>query len=174
MRAAGRSLSQKVYHMISYIEEKQKPEKVIREAKFLPKLVLRIETFNKYVIHLGKKTKFDLSTFIHIGRVRYFRIKDLQDVLDRTMNNADIDVDESNLNEQEQDDDLISDLESIDDNASEKSSTSSAATRESDVAPNPKAKLLQNMKRLNQSTKRARHEKEAPPAKRRKTKSKAA
>lgn len=40
---------------------KQEPDKVIRETKFLPKLVLRIETFNKYVIYLGKKTKFDLA-----------------------------------------------------------------------------------------------------------------
>lgn len=184
VRAAGRSLSHKVYCMITYVEENQKPEKVIRETKFLPKLVLRIETFNKYVIYFGKKTKFDLSNYIHIGRVRYFRIKHLQDVLDQTMESAGnaLDVDESNLDEQEQDNDNeLSDSESNlpDDSSTPVSSitTSSGLTKDgdSDVGMT-KAKILRNMDRINKNAKRVQKpsakEKEAPPSKRRKTKSK--
>lgn len=183
VRAGGRSLSHKVYCMISYVEEKQVPEKVLRETKFLPKLVLRIETFNKYVMHLGKKTKTDLVGYLHIGRVRYFRIKDLQDVLDQTMGNG-IEVDESNLEEQEEDADLLSyaDEASADEasadgeNSSQTSLTtnSSSLTKDSDVGP--KAKILRNMERINKKAKRAHKaaakEKDAPPSKRRKTKSK--
>ncbi|XP_037050583.1 Fanconi anemia group I protein isoform X1 [Bradysia coprophila] len=179
IRAGGRSLSHKVYCMISYVEEKQLPDKVLRETKFLPKLVLRIETFNKYVIYLGKKTKSDLASYLHIGRVRYFKIKDLQDVLDQTMENG-IEVSESNLDEQEEDVDLLSDAEatSVDDgNSSQISSTtaSSNLTKDSDVGLT-KAKILRNMERINKKAKRsnkaAAKEKDAPPSKRRKTKSK--
>lgn len=161
--------------MITYVEVKQEPEKVIRETKFLPKLVLRIETFNKYVIHLGKKTKFDLSSHIHIGQVRYFRIKDLQDVLDRTMDNGGdrLEVDESNLDEQEEDNDLMSDSEA-DGNSSQTSTTTSSTLSKDTDAGLTEAKILRNMDRINKKAKRAAgaKEKEAPPPKRRKIKSK--
>lgn len=186
IRAGGRSLSHKVYCMISYVEEKQVPDKVLRETKFLPKLVLRIETFNKYVIYLGKKTKSDLANYLHIGRVRYFKIKDLQDVLDQTMQ-IDIEVNESNLDEREEDADadLLSDAEATsleddnDGNSSQSSSTtttnSSNLTKDSDVGQT-KARVLRNMERINKKAKRTRKaiakEKDAPPSKRMKTKSK--
>lgn len=175
IRAGGKSLSHKVYCLISYVEEKQKPDKVIRETKFLPKLVLHIETFNKYVIFLSKKTNFDSSSYIHIGRVRYFRIKDLQDVLDRTMENG-IEVDESNMDEQEVNEDSLSDSESNapDDNSSETASTLTSSNG-SEVGMT-KTKLLRNMERIKKEVKRAHKvsakEKEAPPSKRRKMKSK--
>lgn len=175
MKAAGRSLSHKVYLMITYVEEQQKPEKVIREAKFLPKLVLGIETFNKYVIHLGKKTKFDFGSYLHIGRVRYFRIKSLQEALEQTMNRTE--VDETNLEDQEEFNDSLSDPESHDDNSSQTSSTTtnSALTNDTDAGMT-KAKLMRNMARINKQSKRSHKastkEKEAPPSKRRKIKSK--
>ncbi len=171
-------MSQKVYLMINYVEEQQAPEKVIRETKFLPKLVLRIETFNKYVILLAKKTKFDVASYIHIGRVRYFKIKHLQDALDQSMIDG-IEVDDSNLDEQEQeeDNDLLSDSEPIDENSSPASSTttSSTMTKDLDVGMT-KAKVLRNMERINKTAKRAHKasakEKEAPSSKRRKIKPK--
>lgn len=173
MRAAGRSLSHKVYLMISYVEEKQEPDKVIRETKFLPKLVLRIETFNKYVIHLSKKTKSDLASYIHIGRVRYFRIKSLQEALDRTIDPND--VDESNLEDQEENNDSLSDSESLGGSSSQMSSTTTCSTLTNDTDVGF-TKVKRNMARINKQTKRAHKastkEKEAPPSKRRKTKSK--
>lgn len=162
-----------MYNLISYVEEKQVPDKVIRETKFLPKLVLRIETFNKYVIYLGKKTKFDFANYIHIGRVRYFKIRDLQDALDKTMENG-MEVDESNMDEQEGENDLPSDSESIGSESST-TATSSNFTKDSDAGMT-KAKFLRNAERINAKAKRAHKasakEKEAPPSKRRKTKAK--
>ena len=78
--------------MISYIEENTLGDgdsrkktnaqtdkaKVLRDTKFIPKLILRIENFDKFVICLGKKTKLDLSKHLHIGTVRDFRIKSSQ------------------------------------------------------------------------------------------------
>ncbi|KAJ6650095.1 Fanconi anemia group I protein [Pseudolycoriella hygida] len=174
MRAGGRSLSHYVYCLISYVEETQKPEKVIRETKFLPKLVLRIETFNKYVIHLGKKTKFDLSSHLHLGRVRYFHIKDLQDVLDRSMETeSNIEINDSNLEEQERESDSESDNSSS--QTSSSSTTNSTLIKDADVGLT-KSKVLRNMERINKEAKRQHKactkEKDAPPPKRRKTKPK--
>lgn len=161
--------------MITYVEERQKPEKVIRETKFLPKLVLRIETFNKYVIHLGKKTKEDLVSHLHIGRVRYFKLKKLQDVLDQTIKDcSQSDVDESNLDEQEVDEEIdeVSDSDSkshleMEGSTSKTSSTttSSDLIRESD---DDFTKFQKNIAKINKKAKRTHNtkEKDAPPTKR--------
>lgn len=55
---------------------KKNREKVLRQTKLIPKLVFRIETFNKFVLLLSKKTKKDLTYLLHIGTVRDFRIKE--------------------------------------------------------------------------------------------------
>lgn len=117
--------------------------------------------------------------FSHIGQVRYFKIKHLQDVLDQTMENGRLEVDESNLDEQEQDNDSLSDSEANlpDGDSSQTSSTttSSGLTKDTDLGLT-KAKVLRNMDRINKKSKRAKKasvkEKEAPPSKRRKIKSK--
>lgn len=161
--------------MITYVEEKQKPEKVLRETKFLPKLVLRIETFNKYVIALGKKTKIDFTSHLTVGRVRYFRIQHLQDALDKTMQDYDqSEVDESNLEEQEVDE-SISDAESNSVEMSGTCSRASSSTSNSNVGNDAgftEEKLLRNMKHINKKAKRVQKpstkEKGAPPTKRRK------
>lgn len=49
--------------------------KVARETKFIPKLIQRMETFNKSVIFLSKKTDHDLNKCLHMGTMRDFRIK---------------------------------------------------------------------------------------------------
>lgn len=90
-----------------------------------------------------------------------------------------IEVDESNMDEQEVNDDSLSDSESNapDDNSSETGSTatSSNVTNDSEVGMT-KTKLLRNMERIKKKAKRVHKasakEKEAPPSKRRKTKSK--
>ncbi|XP_055641903.1 Fanconi anemia group I protein [Toxorhynchites rutilus septentrionalis] len=55
---------------------KRNREKVLRQTKFIPKLVFRIEMFNKFVLLLSKKTKKDLTHLLHMGTVRDFRIKE--------------------------------------------------------------------------------------------------
>lgn len=49
--------------------------KVLRVTRQLPKLVLRVENFNKFVLLLGKKTKNDLAAYLHVGTVRDFKIR---------------------------------------------------------------------------------------------------
>lgn len=164
--------------MIQYVEEKQNPDKVLRETKFLPKLVLRIETFNKYVIWLGKKTKYDLVQHLHIGRVRFFRIQDLQDALDKTLQEGQIEEEnESNLDEQEKEDDSNTDSESnLEGEASESSNARSSPTSSgtnSEVGLR-KSKLMRNMEQINKNARKKRvrmtsdNEKRAPPSKRNK------
>ncbi|XP_058815005.1 Fanconi anemia group I protein [Topomyia yanbarensis] len=55
---------------------KRNREKVLRQTKLIPKVVFRIETFNKFVLLLSKKTKKDLTYLLHLGTVRDFRIKE--------------------------------------------------------------------------------------------------
>lgn len=90
IKVAGKPLAENVYGLITYIEEniiipdgkkgkKNDPQlskaKVLKETKFLPRLILNLENFNKFVILLSKKTKNDLTGLLHIGTVRDFRIK---------------------------------------------------------------------------------------------------
>ncbi|XP_058450886.1 Fanconi anemia group I protein [Malaya genurostris] len=57
-------------------DAKRNREKVIRQTKLIPKVVFRIETFNRFVLMLSKKTKKDLTYLLHLGTVRDFRIKE--------------------------------------------------------------------------------------------------
>lgn len=101
VQTIGKQLPLKIYKIITYIEEhifdknkaaededaaaptqaKKKAlglkdkAKVTRETKFIPKLINRIETFNKYVICLSKKSDHDLNKCLHFGTMRDFRIR---------------------------------------------------------------------------------------------------
>lgn len=76
----------------------------MRDTKYIPKLILRIENFNKFVNCLSKKTKHDLSKLLHVGTVQDFRIKtnELRQVIDKTFHDSEqMEVDEADLeNEQ--------------------------------------------------------------------------
>ncbi|KAL1398799.1 hypothetical protein pipiens_008679 [Culex pipiens pipiens] len=60
----------------STTDAKRNREKVLRQTKLIPKVVFRIETFNKFVLLLSKKTKKDLTYLLHLGTVRDFRIRE--------------------------------------------------------------------------------------------------
>lgn len=87
MRSSGRPLAERIYDLIEHIENSvfadgkftKNPAadraKVLRATRLLPKLVLRIENFNKFVSLLSKKTKNSLADFLHIGTVRDFKIR---------------------------------------------------------------------------------------------------
>lgn len=112
----GKPLPSNVYALITYIEsnileettkKKINPQaekaKVLRETKFIPKIVLCIENFNKHVILLAKKTNDRLANFLHFGTVRDFRIKtsDLKAAIDRTLSHSSqIETEDSNEDEQ--------------------------------------------------------------------------
>ncbi|XP_075166591.1 Fanconi anemia complementation group I [Haematobia irritans] len=103
LHVVGKPLPTNIYSLITYIEsniledktkKKSNPQadkaKVLRETKFIPKIILCIENFNKHVILLAKKTNDRLANFLHFGTVRDFRIKtsDLKAAIDRTLSHS--------------------------------------------------------------------------------------
>lgn len=116
VRTLGKSLPLKIYGLISYIEQnvfdgpdaanqnsgQGNKAKVIRETRSIPKLIWCIENFNKFVICLDKKSKGQaLSSRLHLGTVRDFRIRTdaLKDAINRTLKEADSDIDEDQLDD---------------------------------------------------------------------------
>lgn len=191
VKVVGKPLPLKIYAMISHIEEnifdnskeskrkktdaKVEKAKVMRDTKFIPKLILRIENFNKFVTCLSKKTQHDLSKLLHMGTVRDFRIKtdELREIIDKTFSEQ-IDIDEDDLeNEQEESDDNNDDAAeherhslSANDNEPERepSSSSSGQTssneailKENEGEELSEAQALQNLAVIN---KRARKRKQ--------------
>lgn len=96
-----------------YIEESQKQEtvspkkskkkvdpkalknKVLKETRFIPKVVYEIEQFSKFILQLSKKTKIDLSKYMGQGTARDFRILHLKEVLEEVNNGAPVQTQES-------------------------------------------------------------------------------
>lgn len=130
----GKELPMKIYQIITYIEDdifdkqtnenddeetvKQKKKapgkndkvKVVRETKHIPKLILRVESFNKFIICLSKKTEHDLSKCLHIGIMRDFRIKtpSLRAAIEKARESAGMDSNSEaeNVETDEEDDDI--------------------------------------------------------------------
>lgn len=139
VQTIGKKLPLKVYAMISYIEDnifgheneeasedeaapkrpkkkvpKNQKAKVMRDTKNIPKLILRIENFNKFVISLSKKTEHDLSKCLHLGTVRDFRIKttELREAIDKIrQNDSENDEDDESVEDEtnDSDDDNVDD-----------------------------------------------------------------
>lgn len=174
-RTGGKHLSSKVYGMITYIEENILPEtngnntkknnahlnklKVLSGTKFIPRMILCLETFNKFVIILSKKTKNDLSNNLHIGTVRDFRIKTnhLKEALGA--NNPEEDITDGN-DEDEVDDDVYSESEEESEISPLESIPANNDENTSDNADKPtKKKFLENLKEINkQSKKKLKHD----------------
>lgn len=99
--------------------KKKKPNKnskakAMRDTKNIPKLILRIENFNKFVISLSKKTEHDLNKLLHIGTVRDFRIKnsELRAAVDELRKNCESDPEhDSNDSDDDDDDDVAESTE---------------------------------------------------------------
>ncbi|XP_069697907.1 Fanconi anemia group I protein [Periplaneta americana] len=88
VKLAGKYLSPHVYNLISHIEANQKKKrtkkevdpllmksKVLRETRYIPKLVFEMEQFEKCVIELSKKSKVDLMNYVKLSTHRDFRIQ---------------------------------------------------------------------------------------------------
>ena len=151
VQTLGKRLPLKVYAMISYIEDnifaneqdedgnedeahrskskkpKNQKAKVMRDTKNIPKLILRIENFNKFVISLSKKTEHDLSKCLHLGTVRDFRIRtrELRDAIEKIRQNEEDDDDDEGDGSVE--DTVDSDDEDDDDDMAEVSEAASVA-----------------------------------------------
>ncbi|XP_034935128.1 Fanconi anemia group I protein [Chelonus insularis] len=85
IQLAGKSLKTTFYNLITFTEEHQSSgrktdvqalrNKVLKETKFIPKVVYEVEQFNKEILALGKKTGIPLESHIKHSITRDFRIK---------------------------------------------------------------------------------------------------
>lgn len=194
VRTTGKPLASKIYELVSYIEEKCTNEisktskkkdpkadkaKLLRETRNLPKLILRIENYNKFVIMLGKKTKNDLSNYLHIGTVRDFKINTskLKDALQSAFSQTDeIDDAESpnleeieHMSESEEDEPAVEqEIIVTPDQTSTQASTSGIVQDTNNVTEISAA--LVNMNKINKKTAKKRKSREVkePIAKKRK------
>lgn len=153
VQTLGKKLPLKVYAMISYIEDnifaieqgeagnedeapkpkskkpKNQKAKVMRDTKNIPKLILRIENFNKFVISLSKKTEHDLSKCLHLGTVRDFRIRthELRKAIDKIRQNGE-DADDDDDDDDEGDDSVDDETVDSDDDDDDMAEVSEAAS----------------------------------------------
>ncbi|KAH0548377.1 Fanconi anemia group I protein [Cotesia glomerata] len=82
---AGKGLKTTFYNLITYMEENQNAgrkadgqalrNKVLKETKFIPKVVYEVEQFQKEILALSKKTGIHLESHIKLSITRDFRIK---------------------------------------------------------------------------------------------------
>lgn len=112
MIRATKKMAKPVYDMMTYISKQNSENniedqgnnknknqqtvnaKVIRQMKLLANLVFNIESFNKFVIILGDKTKSNLASYLHIGVGRDFNIKTATLVSAMNDDNLDYDIQE--------------------------------------------------------------------------------
>ncbi|XP_041787409.1 Fanconi anemia group I protein-like [Anopheles merus] len=181
---SSKPLASKIYDLIPFVEEniigqdegdepvnsakaKSNRDKVLRQTKLIPKLVFRIETFNKIVMQLSKKTKKDLTYLLHMGTVRDFRIKTSalveaiqRTVTDRTEMDEDEEAVEPQLDPDNADDDGDDDdgEGSINHTAcSNRSEVTGAVkqTRANKTSLSAEALALKNLAKLNERTRKA-------------------
>ncbi|XP_050076558.1 Fanconi anemia group I protein [Anopheles maculipalpis] len=181
---SSKPLASKIYDLIPFVEEniigqddegdqkatassaakaKSNRDKVLRQTKLIPKLVFRIETFNKIVMQLSKKTKKDLTYLLHMGTVRDFRIKTsaLVEAIQRTVSDraedgeelAEEEESEPQLDRNEMDDD--DDEENVDRTACSNRSEVMQQTRGHKSNLSAEALALKNLARLNERTRKA-------------------
>ncbi|XP_004534830.1 Fanconi anemia group I protein isoform X2 [Ceratitis capitata] len=120
LRDIGKSLPKNIYGLITYIEanvidkeqlhiKRSNTEiyrtKILRETKLLPKIVLHLETFSRFVIVLSKKTESRLAGFLHRGTVHDFRFRTdaLKSSVERTLSHSSeisVDLSPDNISEE--------------------------------------------------------------------------
>uniref|UniRef100_A0A182Y8A9 Fanconi anemia group I protein n=1 Tax=Anopheles stephensi TaxID=30069 RepID=A0A182Y8A9_ANOST len=185
---SSKPLAAKIYDLIPFVEEniigqdeegeqqkaaaassaakaKSNRDKVLRQTKLIPKLVFRIETFNKIVMQLSKKTKKDLTYLLHMGTVRDFRIKTsaLVEAIQRTVSDR---ADGGEMSDEEADEPQLD--RTVDDDEDEENINRTACSNRSEVAGgavqetrghksnlSAEALALKNLARLNERTRKA-------------------
>ncbi|XP_058062569.1 Fanconi anemia group I protein [Anopheles bellator] len=169
---ASKPLASKIYDLIPFIEEnvlgqeedeepassakaKSNRDKVLRQTKLIPKLVFRIESFNKIVTQLSRKTKKDLTCLLHLGTVRDFRIKTsaLMEAIEKTVSDGVTDDDHAEDGELEPQLDPEEDESELEPTSSNRSEV----IREPPVSASESAEalVLKNLARLNERTRKA-------------------
>lgn len=187
VQTIGKKLPLKIYSLIAYIDNnidgenndsdadedapkrskkkdggKTDKARVVRETKYIPKLVLRIETWNKFVICLSKKTDHDLSKCLHLGTVRDFRIKTpaIRKAIEKYRQNGDSDSDVENddgdIEEDASDDEIDINIDETTSGTSSDAltgntatSTSSSIIKEKEVDTSVTTTVLKNMATIN-------------------------
>lgn len=194
VQTIGKNLPLKIYNLISYVEDnifdeenannsddettkrpkkkdaKAHKAKVMRDTKNIPKLILRIENFNKFVISLSKKTEHDLNKLLHMGTVRDFRIKtrDLREAIEKirkegtNSDDAESDNDDENDNDTSDDEiDAEADAVSVSETGSGLSSTTTPGSIINEVEHDTSVRtsVMKNLNAINKrASKRKKHD----------------
>uniref|UniRef100_A0A4W3ITH4 FA complementation group I n=1 Tax=Callorhinchus milii TaxID=7868 RepID=A0A4W3ITH4_CALMI len=84
VKLSGSHLTPHCYAFITYVQKKDKKEtgaviaaataKVLRETKPIPNLIFAVEQYEKFLIHLSKKSKVNLMQYMKLSTSRDFRI----------------------------------------------------------------------------------------------------
>uniref|UniRef100_A0A8B9IV65 FA complementation group I n=1 Tax=Amazona collaria TaxID=241587 RepID=A0A8B9IV65_9PSIT len=86
VKLSGSHLTPQCYSFITYVQKKKKKKeaesaaistvmaKVLRETKPIPNLIFAIEQYEKFLIHLSKKSKVNLMQYMKLSTSRDFRI----------------------------------------------------------------------------------------------------
>uniref|UniRef100_A0A2M4CNT3 Uncharacterized protein n=1 Tax=Anopheles darlingi TaxID=43151 RepID=A0A2M4CNT3_ANODA len=147
----------------SSAKAKSNRDKVLRKTKLLPRLVFRIESYNKIVTQLSRKTKKDLTYLLHMGTVRDFRIKTsaLKEAIEKTVthrgeddeSNEETDLEPQLDRDEEGDDDIDASIDRTTGSNRSEVIRAVPAGRVSDVSG--EALALKNLAKLNERTRKA-------------------
>ncbi|XP_007479412.1 Fanconi anemia group I protein isoform X2 [Monodelphis domestica] len=118
VKLSGSHLTPQCYAFISYVQniqneslsfagEKKKEKiaavstamaRVLRETKPIPNLIFAIEQYEKFLIHLSKKSKVNLMQYMKLSTSRDFRING--DILDTALQEQEIDAENEGVADQ--------------------------------------------------------------------------
>uniref|UniRef100_A0A4W3I963 FA complementation group I n=1 Tax=Callorhinchus milii TaxID=7868 RepID=A0A4W3I963_CALMI len=74
VKLSGSHLTPHCYAFITYVQVSHVPAKVLRETKPIPNLIFAVEQYEKFLIHLSKKSKVNLMQYMKLSTSRDFRI----------------------------------------------------------------------------------------------------
>uniref|UniRef100_A0A8C3T8R4 FA complementation group I n=1 Tax=Chelydra serpentina TaxID=8475 RepID=A0A8C3T8R4_CHESE len=74
VKLSGSHLTPQCYAFITYVQVSGLSAKVLRETKPIPNLIFAIEQYEKFLIHLSKKSKVNLMQYMKLSTSRDFRI----------------------------------------------------------------------------------------------------
>ncbi|XP_001605378.1 Fanconi anemia group I protein [Nasonia vitripennis] len=136
IQGAGNALKQAIMDLILHVESSQsggksndanvQRNKILKEVMVIPKVVQAIDTFDKEIVLLAKKTGVDLLKYTKYDSIRDFRIKSTQLKENIEKMNVSLMITQANANQNEEEEDQT-------DDAAEESESRS----ESDESPRP-------------------------------------
>ncbi|KAK3095680.1 hypothetical protein FSP39_017526 [Pinctada imbricata] len=178
VKLIGTHLTQYVYAMITYIQQAESDQvqqnvdkgkkdkkkqtaalqagraKVMKESKTIPNLIFAVETLEKFLIQLSKKSKVNLMEHMKLSTSRDFRIniQAVQTAMEEDSDEASDDSDDDTT-QQNQDDKSTSDSDKDQENVAPTQNKRPRESEEETSKPTKKSKLMSKSKLGQKQTK---------------------